>query len=72
MIATLHFLIGSKFVDFSRYVVTNPIGSITQSSATTVAYNTTSDRRIKENIVNSASGLERLAKITVRGYIASG
>ena len=72
MIATLHFLIGSKFVDFSRYVVTNPIGSITQSSATTVAYNTTSDRRIKENIVDSASGLERLATIKVRGYIASG
>jgi len=44
------------------------IGSITQNSATTVAYNTTSDRRIKENIADSASGLDLLAKIKVRDY----
>ncbi|MCX6106274.1 MAG: tail fiber domain-containing protein, partial [Proteobacteria bacterium] len=44
------------------------IGSITQNSATTVAYNTTSDRRIKENIADSASGLDLLTKIKVRDY----
>ena len=44
------------------------IGSISQNSATTVAYNTTSDRRIKENIADSASGLDLLAKIKVRDY----
>ncbi|MEY3148658.1 MAG: hypothetical protein RL688_1877 [Actinomycetota bacterium] len=44
------------------------IGSITQNSATTVAYNTTSDRRIKENIADSASGLVLLTKIKVRDY----
>ena len=44
------------------------LGSITQTSATSVAYNTTSDRRIKEHIVDSASGLDLLAKIKVRDY----
>ncbi|MCX6111498.1 MAG: tail fiber domain-containing protein, partial [Proteobacteria bacterium] len=44
------------------------IGSITQNSTTTVAYNTTSDHRIKENITDSASGLDLLARIRVRDY----
>ena len=44
------------------------IGSITQNSATTVAYNTSSDRRIKENILDTASGLDLLAQVRVRDY----
>jgi hypothetical protein len=44
------------------------LGSITQNSATTVAYNTTSDRRLKENIVDSASGLDLLEQIGVHDY----
>ena len=55
------------FAYFTRPDAT-AIGSISQTSATTVAYNTTSDRRIKENIVDSASGLDLLAKIKVRDY----
>ena len=44
------------------------IGSITQNSATTVAYNTTSDRRLKENIIDSTAGLDLLAQIKVHDY----
>ena len=44
------------------------VGSISQASATSVAYNTTSDRRLKENIVDSTSGLDLLSKIRVRDY----
>jgi hypothetical protein len=44
------------------------IGTISQNSATTVAYNTSSDFRIKENIIDSIRGLEVLNRITVRDF----
>ena len=44
------------------------IGSISQNSATTVAFNTTSDRRLKENIAASSSGIDALRQIRVRDY----
>jgi len=44
------------------------IGSVQQSSATSVGYNTTSDERIKENIVDSARGIDLLKRIRVRDY----
>jgi len=44
------------------------IGSISQNTASTVSYNTTSDRRLKENISHSVSGLDLLAKVKVRDY----
>ena len=38
------------------------------NTATTVAYNTTSDRRLKDNIVNTHFGINDLMKIQVRDY----
>jgi hypothetical protein len=58
---------GAFMVGFYRPDGTN-IGSITQNTATTVAYNTTSDRRLKDNIVNTHFGINDLMKIQVRDY----
>jgi len=44
------------------------IGSITQTSASSIAYNTTSDRRLKEHIVESVSGLDLLKQLKVHDY----
>lgn len=44
------------------------IGSVLQSSATTVSYNTTSDKRLKENIIDAVDGLNLLHQIKVRDY----
>ncbi len=43
-------------------------GSITHTGSTTVAYNTSSDRRLKENIVTTALGLNTLIQIPVNDY----
>lgn len=59
---------GAAMVGFYRPDGT-PIGSITQNTATTVAYNTTSDRRLKDNIVNTHFSLNDLMKIQVRDYV---
>jgi hypothetical protein len=45
------------------------LGGITQSGSNTVAYNTTSDRRLKNNIVNTHFGITDLMKIQVRDYV---
>ena len=45
------------------------IGSITQDAAFTVSYNTSSDRRLKNNIVNTHFGINDLMKIQVRDYV---
>ena len=50
---------------FAYDTTTSPGSVITNI---TVAYNTTSDRRIKENIVDSTSSLDLLARIRVRDY----
>ena len=47
---------------------TTVIGSISQNAATTVAFNTSSDRRIKENITPTAFGLPDLLKINVSDF----
>lgn len=44
------------------------IGSVTISGGTNVAYNTSSDRRLKENIKPTIAGLDDLLKIKVRDY----
>ena len=59
---------GSSMVYFQRNGDAANIGSISQNTASTVSYNTTSDRRLKENISGSASGLDLLARIRVRDY----
>src|SRR3989344_3005549 len=43
-------------------------GSITHTAATTVAYNTSSDRRLKENIIPTTIGLSTLIQIPVSDY----
>jgi len=58
---------GSNFAIFRRPDGTT-IGTISQNSATTVAYNTTSDRRLKENVAHSSSGLGMLRLINVYDY----
>jgi hypothetical protein len=44
------------------------IGSITQSSASAVAYNTSSDYRLKENIVSLTGAIDRLQQIPVHRF----
>jgi len=44
------------------------VGSINQSSASSVAFNTTSDKRLKENVVDTSLGLDLLTKVKVRDY----
>ncbi len=58
---------GATMVGFYRPDGTM-LGSIGQSGATSVAYNTTSDRRLKDNIVNTHFGISDLMKIQVRDY----
>jgi len=48
------------------------IGSITQSGTTAVLYNTTSDQRLKENIVNAPAGNIDNIKIRSFDWIADG
>ena len=43
-------------------------GSIAHTGATTVAYQTSSDQRLKENIVNAPSALSSLESMKVRSY----
>jgi hypothetical protein len=58
---------GSRFLSFQRGNGTE-IGSITQSAFSTVAYNTTSDKRLKENIKPTDFGIKDLMKINVKDY----
>ena len=44
------------------------VGSISQNAASTVAYNTSSDKRIKENITPTSFGLTDLMKIKVSDF----
>lgn len=43
-------------------------GGIAHTSASTVAYNVTSDQRLKENIVSSPDALNKLNELNVRSY----
>jgi len=57
----------SKLITFQRPDAT-VIGTISQNAATTVAYNTSSDKRIKENITETVYGLVDLLKIDVSDF----
>ena len=57
----------SQLVTFKRTDGT-VIGSVSQNAASTVAFNTTSDERLKQGITDSEIGLDRLLKIKVRDY----
>ena len=57
----------SNLIKFTRPDGTT-IGSVAQNAAGTVAYNTTSDVRLKENIVNSLKGLDAVMAIQVKDY----
>jgi hypothetical protein len=45
----------------------NSVGSITNNGTTTL-YNATSDQRLKENIVDAGSALEKLSNIKIRSF----
>lgn len=57
---------GQGFVTFHRSGT--QIGSITQNGTTAVAYNTTSDRRVKEDITDTREGLQKLMQLPVRDF----
>lgn len=57
----------SEMISFLRTDSTQ-IGRVTQNAATTVAYNTSSDRRIKENIKPTKRGLKTLERVKVRDF----
>lgn len=57
----------STLITFRRYDGTN-IGSVQQNSSSSVAFNTTSDARLKENIIDSSLGLDIINQIKVREY----
>ena len=52
---------GAPYVDF--FFNAASIGSITQSGTTAVAYNTTSDYRLKENVTAFTDGIARLHQL---------
>ena len=57
---------GTRYVGFGIGV--NEVGSITQSGTTAVLYNTTSDRRLKDNITDADSASELIDAIKVRQF----
>jgi len=57
----------SQLITFKRHDGT-VIGSISQNAAATIAYNLSSDQRIKENIVPTTYGLSDLMKINVDDF----
>jgi hypothetical protein len=46
----------------------NNVGSITAASGTSVSFNTTSDERLKKNIVDASSQLDKIKNIQVREF----
>ena len=58
---------GSLMIYFRRPDGTT-LGSVSQNGATSVAYNTTSDERTKENIATTTTGLDTLLNIAVRDF----
>jgi len=57
---------GDSYVRFGYS--TNTIGSITQNGTTAVLYNTSSDQRLKENIVDAPSASDDIDAIQVRSF----
>jgi len=52
----------------AMYDANGVIGSIGVASGTTVSYNTSSDERLKENIVDATSQLETIKNVQVREF----
>ena len=63
--ATLNTL---RYIRFTAADGTTEIGSINNTNSTTTAYATSSDRRLKGNIVDTHLGLSDLMKIGVKDY----
>jgi hypothetical protein len=59
---------GAHFVDFFLQTGGGVIGSVSQSGTTAVLFNTTSDERLKEGIVDTTIGLATLEQIRVRDF----
>jgi len=57
---------GNYYIGF-RYASTN-VGAITQSGTTGVSYNTSSDQRLKDNIVDAPSASDDIDAIQVRSF----
>jgi hypothetical protein len=57
---------GKLYIQFGYYA--GAIGSITQSGTTAVLYNTTSDQRLKENIVDADSASVLIDSLQVRQF----
>ncbi len=60
--------VNSSFYVYLQRGDGNYIGGISQSSAGTVAYNTSSDKRLKENILSSSHGLSDINRLAVKDY----
>ena len=56
----------TALIRFYDAAVTTPQGTITRNGAAAVAYNTTSDARLKENLVDTVIGLAELMRVKVR------
>lgn len=61
------FTASTGMIDFYRPDNTL-LGTIAQNSGTSVTYNTTSDRRVKENIATTTLGLAQLMELPVRSF----
>ncbi len=61
------FTFGADFITFKRPDGT-VVGSVNQNSASTVAYNTTSDARLKENVIDTHYDLDTVLKLKVHEY----
>jgi hypothetical protein len=57
---------GSGFINFARH--TAYIGSITQNGTTGVSYNTTSDYRLKENVIGLTNATTRLKQLEPKRF----
>ena len=56
---------GYRFISFRSTSSFNEIGTITQLSSTTVAYNTSSDQRLKTNVTPAGSAIESILNFPV-------
>jgi hypothetical protein len=62
----------TTLVQFTDFAYTATVGSISRNGVTGVLYNTTSDRRLKDDIEDSELGIDALMKIKVRDYLPKG
>lgn len=61
-------LANARFINFYRPGNSTPIGSISQNALNTIAFNTSSDARIKENIIRTTFGINDLMNIQVHDF----